>query len=153
MQKKIANNPFFIYTILVFLISVIYLSSCDDNPADSSKDIVLPDSNLNYSDHIFPLFTVKCGSENGCHSPNFGGLPAKGLDLTDYNSIRTHMIDGSEHLVIENQGELSFLYNILLSPISGRRQMPPDREPLSINNIVGVKTWIDEGAHQFAQPD
>jgi len=153
MQKKITNNPFFIYTILVFSISVIYLSSCDDNPADSSKDIVLPDSNLNYTDHIFPLFTVKCGSENGCHSPNFGGLPARGLDLTDYNSIRTHMIDGSEHLVIENQGELSFLYNILLSPISGRRQMPPDREPLSINNIVGIKTWIDEGAHQFSQPD
>jgi len=153
MQKEITNNPFFIYTILVFLISVIYLSSCDDNPADSSKDIVLPDSNLNYSDHIFPLFTVKCGSENGCHSPNFGGLPARGLDLTDYTSIRTHMIDGSEHLVIEYQGELSFLYNILLSPISGRRQMPPDREPLTINNIVGIKTWIDEGAHQFAQPD
>lgn len=153
MQKKITNNPFFIYTILVFLFSVIYLSSCDDNPADSSKDIVLPDSNLNYTEHIFPLFTVKCGSENGCHSPNFGGLPAKGLDLTNYQSIISHRIDGSEPLVIEYEGEISFLYNILLSPISGRRQMPPDREPLSINNIIGVKTWIDEGAHQFAQPD
>jgi hypothetical protein len=58
------------------------------------------------------------------------------------------MIDGSELLVLEFQGEQSFLYNILLGPISGRRQMPPDRAPLSVNNILGIKTWIDEGAPQ-----
>ena len=120
---------------------------------DSSKEIVPPDSNLNYTDDIFPLFSVKCGSENGCHSPNFGGVPARNLDLTNYESIISHLIDGSERLVIPEQGEQSFLYNILLRPISGRRQMPPDRTPLSVNNIVGIRTWIDEGAHQLRQPN
>ena len=153
MKKIIANYPFLIYTILVFSFSVIYVSSCKENPADSSKDFVLPDSNLNYTDHIFPLFSVKCGSENGCHSPNFGGLPARGLDLTRYEILIEHLIDGSQRLIIPFQGEQSFLYHILLGPVSGRRQMPPDRTPLTINNIVGIKTWIDEGAHQFAQPD
>ena len=56
------------------------------------------------------------------------------------------MIDGSELLVVEFQGEQSFLYNILLQPLSGRRRMPPDRQALSPNNVSGIKTWIDEGA-------
>lgn len=129
------------------------MSACEDNPADANNEIVLPDSNLNYNDHIFQLFTVECGSENGCHSTHTGGLPARGLDLTRYEVLIEHLVDGSERLVIPFQGDQSFLYNILLNPISGRRQMPPDRTPLSINNIVGIKTWIDEGAPQFAQPD
>jgi hypothetical protein len=120
--------------------------SCSDNPADASKEIILPDSNLTYISDIQDLFRVECGSENGCHSTAFGGPPAQGLDLLNYQSIMSHMVDGSEKLVIEYQGEQSFLYNILLNNISGRRRMPPDRAPLSINNIVGIKTWIDEGA-------
>jgi len=153
MKKIVTNHPFFIYIILIFSFSVFYSSSCDKNPSDSTKDFVLPDSNLNYTDHIFPLFTVKCGSESGCHSSNFGGIPARNLDLTRYEVLIDHLVDDSERLVIQFQGEQSFLYHILLNPISGRRRMPPDRAPLSINNIVGIKTWIDEGAYQFSQPD
>jgi len=113
--------------------------------------IVLPDSNLSYTDHIFPLFSVKCGSESGCHSMNFGGLPARGLDLTNYYNMITHLIDGNELLIIPFQGEQSILYNILLGPESGRPQMPKDRAPLSVNNILGIRTWINEGAPQFSE--
>ena len=80
-------------------------------------------------------------------------MPAKGLDLTIYENMMAHLIDNSERLIIPYQGEQSFLYNILLRPLPGRRQMPPDRAPLSVNNIVGVRNWIDEGAHQFKQSD
>ena len=153
MKNRMTISPFLIYIILIFSFSVLYMISCEENPADSGQDFVLPDSNLNYTDHIFPLFSVKCGSESGCHSPNFGGIPARGLDLTRYEILSEHLIDGSERLIIPFQGEQSFLYQILLTPISGRRQMPPDRSPLTINNIVGIKTWIDEGVPQFAQPD
>ena len=149
MKKIIAKYPYIIYTILLFSFSVVYTNSCSKNPTDSGNDIELPTSDLNYTEHIFPLFTVKCGSESGCHSSNFGGLPAKGLDLTKYEILINHLIDESERLVIPGQGEQSFLYNILLGPLPGRRQMPPDRSPLSVNNIVGIRTWIDEGAHQF----
>jgi hypothetical protein len=148
MKKILAKYRFILYTILVFIFSVLYTISCSKNPADSSGDIVLGDSNLTYTKDIFPLFNVKCGSESGCHSSKFGALPARGLDLTRYEILIDHMIDGSERLIIPGQGEQSFLYNILLTPISGRRQMPPDRTPLSVNNIVGIRTWIDEGAVQ-----
>ena len=148
MRKTISRYTFIIYVILISTLSILYMNSCEKNPSDSGGEITLPDSNLTYTEHIFPLFVAKCGSENGCHSPNFGTSPARNLDLTNYSSIRTHMIDGSELLVLEFQGEQSFLYNILLGPISGRRQMPPDRAPLSVNNIIGIRTWIDEGALQ-----
>jgi len=148
MKKQYINYTYIIYIISIVALSILYMSSCEKNPTDSQSEIVLPDSNLTYTEHIFPLFTAKCGSESGCHSPNFGGVPARNLDLTNYQSIRTHMIDGSELLVLEFQGEQSFLYNILLGPLSGRRQMPPDRAPLSVNNIIGIRTWIDEGALQ-----
>jgi hypothetical protein len=153
MGKIISKNPFIFYIIIIVSFSVLYTSSCSKNPSDSSKEIILPDSNLNYTDHIFPLFTVKCGSESGCHSPNFGGVPARGLDLTRYDILIEHLIDGSTRLIIPFQGEESFLYHILLNPILGRRRMPPDRASLSPNNIFGIKTWIDEGALQFSQPD
>jgi len=146
MRKMITKYQFIIYSIITLSISLLYMSSCSKNPADSDKDIILPDSNLTYTIDIFPLFSVKCGSEGGCHSPIFGGLPARGLDLTNYQSIMSHLIDGSEPLVIPERGEQSFLYNILLRPISGRRRMPADRTPLSLNNRNGIKTWIDEGA-------
>ncbi len=150
MKKIIAKYPFIFYIFLVFLFSVLYTSSCSKNPTDSSKDIVLPDSNLSYDKDIFTLFLVKCGgSESGCH----GSLqPAKGLILTDYQNMINHLIDDSELLIIPKKGEISFLYNILLGPLPGRTRMPKDRAPLTANNIIGIRTWIDEGAHQFSQP-
>jgi hypothetical protein len=146
MRELLTKYPYIIYFILIVSLSIFYMISCEKNPSDPSDEIVLPDSNLSYSQHIQPLFFSKCASESGCHSPNIGGGPARGLDLTNYGVIRTHMIDGSELIVIEFQATESFLYNILLQPLSGRRRMPPDRESLSPNNIQGIKTWIDEGA-------
>ncbi len=108
---------------------------------------VLPESNLNYTDHISHLFRLRCGSENGCHSHlNTGGRPARGLDLTSYQSSITHLIDGSELIIIPGQGEQSFLYNILLGPVSGRSRMPKDRAPLTSVDTNGIRIWIDEGA-------
>jgi hypothetical protein len=146
MKNVITKYPFILYVILIFSFSFLYTSSCSDNPNDPNKDFDLPDSNLTYMNDIWQFFTVKCGSENGCHSTFGGGLPARGLDLTNYQSIMSHRIDGSELLVIPTQGEQSFLYNILRNPISGRRQMPPDRTPLNPKNINSIKVWIDEGA-------
>ena len=153
MRKRITKYPYIVYILSIIFFALLNMNSCSENPSESEKEIELPASNLNYTDHIFPLFNVKCGSQSGCHSPNFGGQPARGLDLTSYQSIITHLIDGSELLVLPFQGEQSFLYNILLAPISGRDRMPKNRATLSVNNIIGIKTWIDEGAVQFVQPD
>jgi hypothetical protein len=152
MNKIKTLYPFFICVTLAFLISTLSTNSCT-SPTDAEKEITLPDSNLNYTDHIFPLFSAKCGSEDGCHSTYFGSLPANGLDLTQYDNLINHLVNDSEPIIIPGHGAESFLYRILLEPLLGRRQMPPDRAPLSVNNIKGIKTWIDEGAPQFAPPD
>jgi hypothetical protein len=116
------------------------------------NSIVLPESNLNYTDHLSYLFQVRCGSENGCHSHlNTGGPPARGLDITDYDDLINHIIDDSTNLIIPGQGEQSFLYKILLGPVSGRPQMPKDRPPLNSNNTNGIRGWIDEGAPEFGE--
>jgi hypothetical protein len=110
---------------------------------------VLPDSNLNYTDHISSLFKIKCGSEIGCHAHyNTGGQPARRLNLNIYQSTITHLIDGSEPIIVTGQGEQSFLYKILLGPLSGRSRMPKDKPQLNSNDINGVRVWIDEGAPQ-----
>jgi hypothetical protein len=113
------------------------------------NSIILPESNLNFTDHIQPLFRLRCGSENGCHAyNNTGGPPARGLEMINYQALIAHSIDGNEPLIVPGEAEQSFLYNILLGPQSGRPQMPKDRKPLNTNNLNGIKTWIDEGALQ-----
>src|SRR5512143_1247839 len=55
---------------------LLMLPSCKDQKPTTSN-IVLPDSNINYSRDIDPLFAQTClGSQ--CHS---GSAPASGLDL------------------------------------------------------------------------
>jgi hypothetical protein len=107
----------------------------------------LPESNITFSEHIRPLFRIRCGSENGCHSfLNTGGYPAKRLQLTNYQSTITHLIDGDEPLIIPGQGEQSFLYKILFMPLSDSPRMPKERIPLNTNNTNCIRIWIDEGA-------
>ena len=95
------------------------------------------------------MFKIKCGSEIGCHAHyNTGGQPARRLNLNFYQSTITHLIDGSEPIIITGQGEQSFLYKILLGPLSDRSRMPKDKPQLNSNDINGVRVWIDEGAPQ-----
>jgi hypothetical protein len=135
-----------------FLLSILCLSvitTCKDkgtNPADHVFN--LPDSNLTYIDHIQPLFTAKCGSHSGCHSP---ADQAGGLDLTDYQSIRQHIVSGSIPLVIDGNGENSPLYRILLDSYLNIPRMPLDGPYLNTNNSNGVKIWIDEGLNYSGQ--
>ena len=127
---------------------LIGISSCSDtgqNPAD--VDITLPDSNLTFIEDMRPFFIAKCASRSGCHS--FSDQ-AGGLDLTDYQAIISHTVFtdfGNEQLVIQGDGNSSFLYRILLNDgEGGRPRMPLDGPPyLNQNNTNGVKIWINEG--------
>jgi len=132
----------FVLVLIIFLI----LAACSKDPNAPEKEIILPESNLNYVEHIQPLLIVKCGNRSGCHSSYD---PARGLDLTNYQLLINHDVDGNVRLVIPGQGISSFLYNILREPLLTTTRMPKDEPALSANNQEGIRIWIDEGAPQF----
>ncbi len=145
MRNLILKYSFVLCFIIAFAVPLFYISACNTN-TEPEEEIILPDSDLNYTEHIQRLFLVKCASRNGCHSyPE----PQRGLDLTEYQSFISHFVEGSVPLIIPGYGADSFLYNILREPLLTVSRMPKNEKPLSANNIVGIRTWIDEGAPQF----
>jgi hypothetical protein len=109
-------------------------------------DIILPVSNLNFNDHIYPLFSAKCSNRSGCHTIS---NPAANLLLTDYNEIITHYMSNapSEPLIHPDNGDISPLYQILIQDAYlGVPRMPLNGTYLNSNQYDGVKTWISEGA-------
>jgi hypothetical protein len=146
MKEIVLSYKYHFYLLTILFFSILSVSACGDKGTNAEDNIVLPESNLNFVDHIQPLFISKCANRNGCHS---AFEPARGLNLTDYQTIMTHFAVNTEILVDPGIAERSFLYNILKGPILGVPRMPLEQAPLNSNNINGVKTWINEGAPQF----
>lgn len=141
------DSKIFIILLIIFL---IIFSACSDSSTEPEENIVLPDSSLNFNDHIYPLFTAKCSSRSGCHTIS---SPAAGLNVNDYNAVITHFLNNapSEPLIRVGEGENSPLYKILiLDDFQGISRMPKDGPYLNSNQYEGVKTWIDEGAKASA---
>jgi hypothetical protein len=125
----------------VLLVSGLILSmtSCKDqitNP--NTNPIVFPASNVSYSQQVDPLFQQRCAL-GGCHA---GSNAAAGLDLfsPSYNSLMNHQPTLVNPGVSNN--------SLLVERIDGRinPRMPSDTQPLTQNQINGIKKWIDEGA-------
>ncbi len=122
---------------------LIFLPACKDSgTSPEDVEIVLPDGDLNYFDHMQELFVLKCASRGGCHSSSDR---AGNLDLTDYQDITTHVVGGSVPLVLPGNGQSSFLYLILRDNYLGTPRMPLDGPYLNTNHVEGVKRWIDGG--------
>jgi hypothetical protein len=128
---------------VIFLGLVIYflasLLSCKDQTNQNlTSNIVFPDSLVSFSKQVEPLFRQTCVAA-GCHG---GSQPAANLNL---DSDAWHsLIDYSPPIILPKNGTNS----ILVMRLDGRiaPQMPLRSQPLTINQIKGVKKWIDEGA-------
>ncbi len=125
-------------TIVLTALSITLVlagTGCKDqlpNQEDPST-IVLPDSNISYSNDLERLFTARClGCHAGAYEPNL--TPPSFSALMNYQP----------QLVVAGQGNSSLLVQLL----DGRTQpiMPPTGERLTQNQINGIKRWIDEGA-------
>jgi hypothetical protein len=124
---------------LLALFVLTMFSACENEinnpPAD---DIVFPDVNVSYTQHVQPLFSRRCAI-GGCHA---GSSPAAGLDLThpSYNRLMNHV----PRLVTARESNNS----LLIQRLDGRIQprMPLNSTPLTTNQLNGMKRWIDEGA-------
>lgn len=131
--------------IIIYYFFLLFIG-CADSGTEPTETILLPESNLNFDDHIYPLFSAKCSSRNGCHT--FSN-PAANLPLTDYNAIINHFMNNvpSEPLVRIGDGENSSLYIVLTQDgYVGVPRMPLNGPYLNSNQYEGVKTWIAEGA-------
>lgn len=137
-QKRFLSRVFLVRIPFV-IVGVMVVSSCEDQIlGDGGASIIFPDSLVSFSKHVEPLFTQTCTTSR-CHG---GSAPAKNLSLDppSYSSVMNH----EPRLVITGESSSSLLVQRLdgtFLPV-----MPPNRDPLTQNQIKGIKKWIDEGA-------
>ena len=119
--------------LLLWPLWLILYYGCDDTLTVQDVDTrEIPDSNVSYKQDIAPIFELKCVN---CHG---NGRLEAGLDLTRWASF----VDG--RIVVPGVPDNS----ILMWTVEGiTTPMPPPPTPaLTINQIRGLRTWIDEGA-------
>lgn len=123
----------------VIISSMTFLSSgCKDtiNQQDiDSREI--PSQGVSYTLHIQPVLDLKC-NYSGCHDD---GSRAGGLSFTTYINTTSDL-----SLVLPGEPQNSRLV-WSIEGISGGLPMPPiGYPPMTKNQILGVRTWIKEGA-------
>jgi hypothetical protein len=128
----------YLYSFLLIASIILLSQNCDDTiTSDNIDNIVIPDSNVSYSQYIQPVFNLKCVN---CHGV---GTTEASLNLTTWSGT---VADPS--VVFPGEPENSKL----VWTIEGRPGFPPMPPvgspyiPLNQNQIKGVRTWIAEGA-------
>jgi hypothetical protein len=126
-----------LHSILLLLTAAILFIGCDDTiTANDIDNREIPDSNVSYSIDIAPIFELKCVS---CHR---NGREEGDVNLSTWAGVVNPII------VIPGEAETSpLVWGIEWRP--GFPPMPPQNSsflPLTLKQITGVKTWIDEGA-------
>ena len=123
-----------IVKIFIVAIGIFFFISCDDSITNADVDnMKIPSINVSFSEHIYPIFQVKCIR---CHNATD---PDGGLDLTSYGAA-------TSDLTVIFPGDSA--NSTLVWAIEGRiNPMPPIGYPvLKPHHITGIKTWIQEGA-------
>jgi hypothetical protein len=123
--------------IFPLIMALVLIYACDDSITASDLDnVTIPDSGVSYGKYIQPIFTVKCAM-SGCHDTS---TQAGGVILTSYMYVNNYSIvtagyPTTSKLVWAIEG-------------NGAQLMPPKAvvNPLTKNQIAGIKTWIKEGA-------
>ncbi len=96
------------------------------------------DESLIFERDIQPIFEMNC---IGCHSVND---PQAGLSLLDHNDVMKGALSGK--VVIPGDSGKSKLYQ-LVAQVDKNVVMPPKPLlPLSDEEVVKIKNWIDQGA-------
>jgi hypothetical protein len=119
------------------IISFISFTSCDDTQTVEDIDKKpIPATNVSFSQHIYPVFNVKCNN-SGCHNDE---SRAGGVSLTSWSNATDPSI------VVKGDPNTSKLV-WSIDRIPGVKWMPPIGYPgLTEQQRIGIKTWITEGA-------
>jgi hypothetical protein len=123
--------------IFFTLLAASLFSSCKDQVTGDTSEIVFPASNVSYGGQVQPLFDRGCAF-SGCHA---GDTPPLGLNLESYQNALS-----SDPGVILPRDTTNSRIMWRIEGTHGVRQEPPNRAPLTPNQIKGIGTWIMEGA-------
>lgn len=120
------------------LAACFLFAGCEDEtygPGPDSRDIVFPESNVSYAQHVQPLFDRTC-AVSGCHDT---ATKQSNLSLQSYREATAR-----PGIIVPTDPDGS----VLVQRIEGKIQprMPYNRPPLSDNQIRGIRQWILEGA-------
>jgi len=127
MKKHILKYFTFFISAFVILIA----QNCDDTLTSTDIDnLVMPDSNVSYLNHVAPVFEVKCVP---CHNDQ---RSEGGVNLSSW----THVTD--PRIVIPGDDSSS----VLVWTIERIYEPMPPFESLKRNHINGIRIWIREGA-------
>ena len=130
MKKHYVKYLLIFFATLILIIS----QNCKDTITSTDADnIVMPDSGVSYSQHIAPVFEVKCVP---CHNDQ---RSEGGVNLSSWTNV---VRDPS--IVFPGSDSTSILV-WTIERIPPYPPMPP-AEWLKRNHINGIRTWIREGA-------
>ena len=119
-------------SVFAGLISIGFLvHSCDDM-VNSSDDVVFPEENVSWQEHVEPFIKLTC-AYGDCHSKN------SQTPMTDYFTLMSQ-----PGMVISGKPENSKLYQVLTGDLPHPTYFY-DKD-ISQNHVDGIGTWIEEGA-------
>lgn len=118
----------------IFFLILISIFSCTEGTIISDYDIIFPDENVSYLYHVQPFLKANCAFA-GCH----GVTAAGGIDMSEYFPMMS--VPG---LVIPLKPEASQL-NQILEEIQPHQTLFY-RGNITDNQIIGMNTWVREGA-------
>jgi len=120
--------------VVLTAVLVISLPACDDSGTRPGDEIVFPESDVSYAEHVQPFFNLRCANY-GCHED---ATRAANLSLTSYVTL-------NERPGIIIPGDASS--SLLMQKIDGRLPHPIEVPIiLNENQLTGIRTWINEGA-------
>lgn len=115
------------------LLALASLNSCSSNSiATQTTDIVFPNVNVSYSQHVQPLLLLGCG-RYGCHDE--GSI----VPLTSYNALLFQNVG----LVLSGRPESSRLTQVMNGSLAHSYSFSG---VINANHKQGVTQWIREGA-------
>lgn len=120
--------------LLFACLGLAVLSSCGDDLLTDPRQVVFPDANVSYQNHVQPFLSLSC-TFSGCHSRE---SRAADIDLTSYLEFI-----GKPGLIVEGNPESSVLVQIVDNKLPHRQSF---QERITANHIQGIKTWVAEGA-------
>lgn len=120
--------------IFMSVFSIVLMTFGCENSIDSPKDIIFPEKDVSYTNHVEPFLNLTC-SFAGCH----GNTAKAGIRLNDYFSIIN-----TPGLVIPKNPDGSLLNQIL------EERKPHftyyEKSNITDNHIQGMRLWVLEGA-------
>jgi WD40 repeat protein len=93
---------------------------------------------VSYFKDVRPIFVVHC---QGCHQP---AKPLGGYVMTHFEGLFKGGESEQAAVVPHKSDESNLLLQI--TPADGKAEMPKDQPPLTADQILKIRTWIDEGA-------